>query len=80
MTVEQLLETARSEDLERLRWRLCRMFCVAPWSKLGRALGEEDCLALAAQMVLDGEPFEAHRGGNPNFDGRVFQLRKGAGL
>lgn len=79
MTVEQLLETARAEDLERLRWRLCRLFCVAPWSKLGRALGEEDCLALAVQMVLDGEPMMAPREENPNFDGDVFQLRKGAG-
>lgn len=79
MTVEALLEQARQDDLERLRWQLCRLFGVAPWSKLGRALNDEDCLALAAQMVLDGEPETAPRTDNPNFDGWMFRLRKGAG-
>lgn len=79
MSLAQLLETARSDDLERLRWQLCRMFFVAPWSKLGRALTEEACLALAAQVLLDKQAGPRIPEENPGFDRAVFERRKGAG-
>ena len=81
MTAEELLERAGSDDLARLRWHLCRLFRVAPWSKLGRSVGDVDCLARAAQRVLDGPGTAAQVGDrNPNFDGAVFIRRKGAGV
>ena len=81
MTAEELLERAGSDDLARLRGHLCRLFRVAPWSKLGRSLGDEECLALAAQLVLDRQGTAAQVGErNPNFDGAVFIRRKGAGV
>ena len=81
MTAEELLERAGSDDLARLRWHLCRLFRVAPWSKLGRSLGDEECLALAAQLVLDRQGTAAQGGErNPKFDGAVFLRRKGAGV
>lgn len=81
MTAQQLLERVRSDDLARLRWLLCRMFHVAPWSALGRGLRDEDCLVLAAQLVLDRQETAAQgETGNPNFDVETFRKRKGAGV
>lgn len=79
MTVDTLLEQARQDDMARLRWLLCRTFGVAPWSKLGRSLSEADCLALAAQLVLDGEAPGPAVTENPAFDSARFQRMKGAG-
>lgn len=78
MTVEELLHKVREDDMDRLRWRLCRLFGVAPWSRLGLALKGEDCLAFAAQMLLDREEGTlAMEIENPHFDGELFQKRKG---
>ena len=81
MTAEELLERAGSDDLARLRWHLCRLFRVAPWSKLGRSLGDEECLALAAQLVLDRQGTAAQAGARtPHFDGAASIRREGPGV
>lgn len=81
MTVDALLDRVRGDDWARLRWHLCRLFGVAPWSRLGRALGDEECLLLAAQLVLDRAGTELPAGGsNPNFDAAAFLRRKGAAV
>lgn len=78
MTAEEVLKRVRADDLARLRWHLCRMFRVAPWSRLARSLTNEDCLLFAAHMLLDrrdeATPTAAE---NPGFDGELFRIRKG---
>lgn len=82
MTVDARLDRVRGDEWARLRWHLCRLFGVAPWSRLGRALGDEECLLLAAQLVLDRTGTELPGGGgsNPNFDAAAFLRRKGAAV
>lgn len=78
MTADELLRKAREDDMTRLRWQLCRLFGVAPWSRLGMALKEEECLALTAQWILDREEGTSAMGmENPHFDGELFRMRKG---
>jgi len=75
MTAQELLARTEADDMSRLRWHLCRVFGVAPWSRLAQSLTDEACLALAAHLVLDrvGAPPSA----NPNFDPELFEKRKG---
>ena len=79
MTLDALLEGLDRDDLARLSWRLCRLFGVAPWSRLGRALDEATCLELAAHLVLDQRPQTSPGSGdNPGFDPARFLALKGA--
>lgn len=83
MMTEELLRQLWCDDMARLRWRICRIFGVAPWSKLGQGLTEEMCLEITAHMVLDKRERQ-QRGfpegaGNPSFDEQRFVRLKGAG-
>ena len=80
MMTDRLLSALAADEMGRLRWKLCRLFGVAPWSRLGRALTDEQCLILAGQWVLDEreqrEP-AAPAAGNPAFDPERFRELKG---
>lgn len=80
MSSQELLNSLAEDALGRLRWKLCRLFGVAPWSGLGRALGDEACLEWAGHWVLDLQEREtgAQAPGNPAFDMERFQVLKGA--
>ena len=43
MMTDRLLSALAADEMGRLRWKLCRLFGVAPWSRLGRALTDEQC-------------------------------------
>lgn len=76
MITEQLLAALTADEMGRLRWKLCRLFGVAPWSRLGRALTDEQCLVLAGQWVLDireRREMAAPAAGNPAFDPERFR-------
>ena len=76
MSAEELLAALEADEMGRLRWKLCRLFGVAPWSGLGRSLTDTMCLQLAGQWVLDQR--EQSRGAeNPAFDWEKFRKRKG---
>lgn len=65
MTVDQLLSTANTKPMERLRWTVLKAFGVLPSSAEARTMSDDDCLRFAAHMLLD------RAGGampNPNFD------------
>lgn len=83
MMTEELLRELWGDDMARLRWRICRMFGVAPWSKKGQALSDEMCLEIAAHMVLDRREQQqmgfSESTGNPAFDQQRFLKLKGAG-
>lgn len=79
---EQLLAALAADERGRLHWKLCRLFGVAPWSRLGRELSEEMCLVLAGQWVLDErerQQIAAPASGNPAFDLERFRKLKGEG-
>ena len=79
MMTEQLLSALAADEMGRLRWKLCRLFGVAPWSRLGRGLTDADCLQLAGQWVLDERERRnvAPAAGNPAFDMARFRKLKG---
>lgn len=77
MKMEKLLETLEGDAVERLRWKLCRLFGVAPWSRLGQSLTEEQCLELAAHWVLDSREQRGQSPENPGFDMDRFRKLKG---
>lgn len=77
MMAEDLLSVLAEDDLGRLRWKLCRLFGVAPWSRLGQALTEELCLEFAGHWVLDLREQRGQSPENPGFDMARFQKLKG---
>lgn len=72
MTARALIESARSDPMQRLRWIVLRAFNVLPCSEEAGKMSDELCLAYAAQLVLD------RRGGadNPGFDEDRFAKMK----
>lgn len=73
MSVNELIESARNDPVQRLRWIVLRAFNELPCSEAAERMSDELCLQYAAQLVLD------RRNGtyNSGFDEGRFESMKG---
>lgn len=73
MNVNELIESARNDPVQRLRWIVLRAFNELPCSEAAERMSDEMCLQYAAQLVLD------RRSGayNSGFDEGRFESMKG---
>lgn len=73
MSVNELIESARNDPVQRLRWIVLRAFNELPCSEAAERMSDELCLQYAAQLVLD------RRSGtyNSGFDEERFESMKG---
>lgn len=76
MNGAELIETLANDPLARLRWRVCREFCVLPSSPAARRMSDRQVVECGAQMVLDLRartcPPAVERASNEGFDKERF--------
>ena len=72
MNGAELIETLANDPLARLRWRVCREFCVLPSSPAARRMSDRQVVECGAQMVLDLRGHSLEAGRNGGFDEKRF--------